>query len=86
MEHRPKRSLIFLQLVRAVDIQTHINAVGPQTLANRPQQTDGVCSVVDDVESRDDVVLLTLCFSRRAVARCRGAESACAALSAAITC
>ena len=66
MEHRPKRSLIFLQLVRAVDIQTHINAVGSQTFAdvrNKPAGAAASCTT-------SKVVMMSYCSGMPCDASC----------------
>src|SRR5262249_48598881 len=44
---------VFLQLVGAVDIQAYVRTARTQRLADRPQQPEGVDSIMNHVERRD---------------------------------
>jgi hypothetical protein len=48
------RPVVLLQRVRAVHVETRIDAVRRHALACRPQQAERITGVVDDIERGDD--------------------------------
>src|SRR4029077_10380232 len=57
MIHRAERIRVLLELVRAVDVETNINATWPKGAMNRFQQLKWIDRIMHHVERRDHIKL-----------------------------
>src|SRR6476646_1610049 len=57
VKHRAERIRVLFELVRAVDVETNVNAACPKRVTNRLQQLEGIDGIMHDVERRDHVKL-----------------------------
>src|SRR5205085_6558629 len=55
VKHRAERIRVFLELVRAVDVETVINAARPKRATNRLQQLKWINRVMHHIESGDHI-------------------------------